>query len=58
VKGLIKVMSLLGHGQELVWAPAERERALGSTKSRIYLSILGVSIRFSVVNSFWLKYAF
>jgi hypothetical protein len=51
-------MGLLGDGQELVWAPAERERALGSTKSRIYLSILGVSIRFSVVNSFWLKYAF
>jgi hypothetical protein len=58
VEGLIKVMGLLGDGQEMVWAPAERGSALGGAKSRIFLSILGVSIRFSVVNPFWLKYAF
>jgi hypothetical protein len=39
-------MGLLGDGRELVWAPTERERVLASSKSRVFLNILGASIGF------------
>jgi hypothetical protein len=54
----MKVIGLLGEGQELVWAPTERERVLASSKSRIFLSILGISVRSSVIKSFWSKCGF
>jgi hypothetical protein len=43
-------VGLLGDGQELVCAPTERERVLASSKSRIFLSILGIFVRFSVIE--------
>jgi hypothetical protein len=42
-------MGLFGDGQALLWAAADTERVLTSSKSKIFLSILGVSNRIFVI---------